>query len=177
MSPTYLQATLDQFTGLARASIYYKRLANTLANLKHRQINSVAPDFTLSRSNKTNFTLSTTRGSYTLIDFWASWCAPCRRAIPNWKKVYAKFYNKGFKIVSVSNDRDRNHWIKALEKEQMPWTQVIDEFPGNGDPSRVAELFGVPSLPFYVLIDKEGFVILSSGSEDAVAERLRNIFQ
>jgi thiol-disulfide isomerase/thioredoxin len=66
-----------------------------------------------------------------VIDFWASWCAPCRAQIPGLKTLYAKYHQKGFDIVSVSGDREWNAWQRALQIENMPWTQVIDEFPST----------------------------------------------
>lgn len=171
-----LHSTLDKFSGPAKTSVYYKELAGATVNLDHIQVNAIAPDFTLLKRDKTTFTLSATRGSYTLIDFWASWCAPCRSAIPHWKKVYSRYHQKGLNIVSVADDRYWNYWIKALGKEQMPWVQVIDEFPDNG-PGRVGELFALKTLPFYVLLDKEGNVILSSGDEDLVTKKIKDILQ
>lgn len=172
----YLNSILDMFSGPAKSSVYHKELANEAAKLSNIQTGSLAPDFTLLKTDKTTFTLSSTRGNYTLIDFWASWCIPCRKAIPEWKEVYAKYKDKGFTIVGVSTDRNWNDWIKALGKEQMPWEQVIDEFPNESDPALVKGLFGTNSLPYYVLLDKEGFVLLASGDKDLIIKKIEAIF-
>ncbi|NHA04371.1 AhpC/TSA family protein [Mucilaginibacter sp. HC2] len=171
----YLQSVLVQFSGAAKASAYYKDLADLTGNLKNNEANTVAPDFTLEKRDKTKFTLSTTRGGYTMIDFWASWCVPCRAAIPNWKKVYAKYHPKGFNMVSVSIDDSWKNWLPALDKEKMPWVQVIDERSSKYSKGKVSELFPSPTIPFYVLLDKEGKVLLASGDEEAMNKKLAEV--
>jgi thiol-disulfide isomerase/thioredoxin len=109
-------------------------------------------------------------------DFWASWCVPCRKGIPYWKKVYGKYHHQGFDIVSIADDRNSKDWIKALDEEKMPWIQVIDEFPSKGLPARVGELYAVRSMPFFVLLDKKGKVIIASDDENAVTKKLEEIF-
>jgi thiol-disulfide isomerase/thioredoxin len=177
LSLSYLDSILNRFSGAATSSIYYKQLADKVINLKNIQPNSLAPDFTLQKRDKSTFTLSSTRRNFTLIDFWASWCVPCRKAIPAWKEVYAQYKDKGLVIVSVSNDRDWNEWIKALNNEQMPWIQVIDEFPAEDQPAVVAELYPSITIPFYVLLDKEGKVILASGEEDIMRKKIEEVFR
>ncbi|MDB5229776.1 MAG: AhpC/TSA family protein [Chitinophagaceae bacterium] len=176
VSLTYLKSTLQKFSAATHASGYYRKLQEIAASLEQIQINSLAPDFALLLQDKTRFTLSENKG-YTLIDFWASWCAPCRSAIPELKKIYTKFHSKGLNIVGVSNDRSWNDWNEALDKEQMPWPQAIDEFPNKNEPSRVSVLYGFKSLPFYVLIDKDGKVILSSKDENIMSKKIEEIFQ
>jgi len=167
----YLQAILKQFSAPATASVYYKQLAVIATNLENIQPNSSAPDFTLLKRDKTYFSLSTTRGYYTIIDFWATWCIPCRRAIPHLKKIYAKYHPKGLVIVSISNDRNWNAWQVALKKEQMPWIQVIDKFPNKNQPGTVAELYGCKALPLYILLDKEGKIMLTTGNPDELVKK------
>lgn len=177
VTPSYLDVTLSRFSGPARSSSYYKKLADIASKLKQLQPNSLAPDFTLLKQDKSSFTLSSTRGNYTLIDFWASWCVPCRKAIPAWKEVYAKYKDKGLIMVSVSNDRDWADWIKALNKEQMPWIQVIDEFPDPNKPAVVSELYPNSSMPYYVFLDKEGKVIIASDDEEEVRKKIEEVLQ
>jgi thiol-disulfide isomerase/thioredoxin len=171
----YLQSVLAQFSGAAKTSVYYKDLADLAGNLKNNEANSVAPDFTLQKRDKSKFTLSSTRGGYTMIDFWASWCVPCRGAIPNWKKVYAKYHPKGFNIVSVATGDSWKNWLLALDKEKMPWTQVIDKIPSEQSKDKVFDLFPSRSIPFYVLLDKEGKVLLASGDEEAMHKKIAEV--
>jgi len=177
IKPSYLDSVLHIFSGLAKSSIYYGELSNVALKFKNLKPNTPVPDFTLLQRNKTPFTLSSKKGNYILIDFWASWCAPCRKAIPVWKEIYSKYKNKGLTIISISDDRDWNDWIQALNKEQMPWTQLIDKFPDKNNPAIVAEKFGVKTLPFYVIIDKKGKMIISSGEQDIIKKKIEEIFE
>ena len=177
LSLEYVQSIVDKFSGLAKESVYYTQLIDAIGQLKQIQQNSVAPDFTLLNNNKIKFTLSSIRGYYTLIDFWASWCIPCRKAIPTWKKVYAQYYHKGLRMVSISSDANFNDWIQALNQEQMPWMQVIDEYSNENEPAKVAWLYSVSRLPFYVLVGADGKVILSSNEGDIITKKIEEIFK
>lgn len=174
---SYLDSVLNRFSGVATTSVYYKELSDIVNNLRSIQPGSLAPDFTLLQRDKSKFSLSSTRGNYVLIDFWASWCVPCRKAIPLWKEVYAKYRHKKFTIIGVSSDRRWNDWIKALNKEQMPWVQVIDEFPNENEPALITQSFGTNGLPFYVLLDNVGKVIVSSNNKDVVIKKIEEILQ
>jgi peroxiredoxin len=176
-SAIYLRSVINQFSGAAKASSYYDALTKQLSILTNMQVSKLAPDFTLPKRDKNKFRLSTTRGSIVMLDFWASWCVPCRKGIPNWKKVYAKYHHKGFNIISVSNDRNWNDWVRALDQEKMPWTQVIDEFPSQGSLAKVCELYAVGSMPFFVLLDEKGKVILASGDENIVTKKIEEILK
>jgi thiol-disulfide isomerase/thioredoxin len=173
---SYLDFTLKRFAGIATTSRYYKELAEIAHNLRNVQQEHFAPDFTLLQRDNSSFTLSSTRGKYTLIDFWASWCLPCRKAIPFWKELYFKYKDKGFAIVGVSGDRKLKDWTQALDDENMSWVQVIDKFPDESKPSIVTESFGIYSLPYYILLDKEGKVIISSNDKNIVNEKIEEIF-
>jgi len=172
-----LDNMLNKFTGDAKSSVYYQNLAASRAKLKAVQPGSIAPDFTLLKRDSTKFTLSSLRGKYTMIDFWASWCHPCRQAIPHWKAVYQKYHDKGFDIISVSDDSKWKLWIDAMDIEKMPWTQVCDEFPVKRMPARVGSLYMTTYIPFYVLLDKEGKILVYSGDEAKIDEKLTEIFE
>jgi len=96
------------------------------------------------------------RGSVLLIDFWASWCAPCRKQIPEIKKLYEKYKNKNLKILTISLDKSQEKWISALEKENMPWDNVIDNREFLSPITREYEIFSIPSS---YLIDDKGIII------------------
>ncbi|MDP4283615.1 MAG: TlpA disulfide reductase family protein [Bacteroidota bacterium] len=176
ITPSYLDSVLHIFCGLAKSSVYYDELSKVVLKLKNLRPHMPVPDFTLLQRNKSPFKLSSKKGNYILIDFWASWCAPCRKAIPFWKEIYSKYKNKGLTIISISDDKEWNDWINALNKEQMPWTQLIDKFPDKNNPAIVADKFGVKTFPFYVLIDKEGKTIISSGEQDIIKKKIEEIF-
>lgn len=174
----YLTAMLPKFSGQAIQSIYYKRLVEKRDALNKSSVNKTAPDFTLLKRDSTNFTLSSLRGNYVLLDFWASWCGPCRAAIPHWKEINTRYDAKGLKIVSVANNRSWNTWIEALDKEQMPWIQVVDDFSSKEQSgARVVNLFSSPSLPFYVLIDKAGKIVMSTGDEEKMTSKIETLMK
>lgn len=171
-----MQKMVADFQGEAKQSKYYKSLEDILAKRKAVMPGSIAPDFTLLKRDSSKFTLSSTRGKYMMIDFWASWCHPCRKAIPHWKEVYAKYHDKGFDIISVSDDNVWKNWFKAMDQEKMPWQQVCDEFPVKNMPARVGSLYMTTYIPFYVLLDKDGKILVYSGDEKKIDDKLKEVF-
>jgi thiol-disulfide isomerase/thioredoxin len=171
-----MQSMVANFQGQAKDSKYYKSLEDILAKRKAVMPGSIAPDFTLLKRDSSKLTLSSTRGKYMMIDFWASWCHPCRQAIPHWKGVYNKYHDKGFDIVSVSDDSRWKDWFKAMDQEKMPWTQVCDEFNIKNMPARVGTLYMTTYIPFYVLLDKDGKILVYSGDENKIDDKLKEIF-
>jgi thiol-disulfide isomerase/thioredoxin len=167
---------LNKFSGAAKQSAYYTTMLNDLNRKKKLLPGNMAPDFTLLQPNGNPLKLSSTRGKYVLIDFWASWCAPCRKAIPHLKELYAKYQPKGLEIISLSADQYDTSWKKALEQEKMPWLQVCDDFPVKFSPSVVGSMYEVRFLPFYVLVDKEGKILVYSGTKKDVAQKLEQLF-
>lgn len=115
-----------------------------------------APDFTLPDVNGTEVKLSSFRGKYLLVDFWASWCVPCRQENPNVVKAYNKYKDKNFTILGVSLDEKKDKWINAIEKDGLNWTQVSDLKQWN---SIVVPLYRIEGIPHNVLIDPNGIVI------------------
>lgn len=167
---------VNDLTGEALLTPYYTTVKNAADARTALLPGAVAPDFTLRRRDSSLFTLSASRGRYIMIDFWASWCHPCRQAIPHWKTVYNKYHEKGFDIVSVSDDSQKAAWYKALDQEKMPWTQVDDEFPVKNMPARIGTLYMTAYIPFYVLLDQQGKILLYTDKESEIDERLRQIF-
>lgn len=171
-----IDSILNKFNGDAQESVYYKRVASIQQKIKALLPGHFAPDFTLLKRDGSAFKLSTLRGNYSMIDFWASWCYPCRQAIPHWKKVYNKYHSKGFEIVSVSSDSRRADWCEAMDIDKMPWHQVCDEFPIKNRLSKVNALYMTPYIPFYVLLDKDGNILVYSGKEGDIDKKLKQIF-
>ncbi|SMD12491.1 TlpA disulfide reductase family protein [Pedobacter nyackensis] len=172
-----MDVILNKFKDEAKQSTYFRLLVSDVAKRKRVLPGEQAPDFTLLKRDSTSFALSSTKGKYVMIDFWASWCKPCREAIPHWKNVYAKYRDKGFEIVSVSNDSRWSDWFKAMDQEQMPWIQLCDEFPIKNMPAKVSTLYQIPSLPGYVLLDKEGKILVHTIEEKDIDQKLAEIFK
>ncbi len=117
---------------------------------------AIAPDFTLKTPNGEDLSLSSLRGKVVLIDFWASWCGPCRRENPNVRKLYRRFHYKGFEILGVSLDNDGNRWKGAIQADSLTWPHVSDL---RGWQSSAAQLYQVSSIPQTYLIDKDGRIM------------------
>ena len=123
---------------------------------KQKQLTGKAPDFTLPDLKGENVKLSDYKGKYLLIDFWASWCGPCMREMPNVVKLYKECKGKNFEIVGVSLDQKRDAWLNAVEKNKMKWIQVSDLKSWATLP---VKLCNVSAVPYTVLIDPQGKVI------------------
>jgi len=120
------------------------------------KVGTVIPEFKQNDENGKSVSISSLRGKYVLIDFWASWCGPCRAENPNVVKAYNAFKSKGFTILGVSLDQDKAKWIDAIKKDGLTWTHVSDlKFWNNA----VAQQFGIQSIPANFLIDRNGVII------------------
>lgn len=171
-----MKGLLSKFSGEAKSSAYYDILQKAADKRDALQPGNTAPDFTLLQRDSSAFTLSSLRGKYVLLDFWASWCVPCRKSIPHWKEVYQKYAPQGFEIVGITNDSRWSDWYKALDEEKMPWIQVADEFPRENMPARLATQYMIPYLPTYILLDKEGKILLHNASKEEIDGKLAGIF-
>lgn len=129
----------------------------------------IAPDFTVQDPGGSSWKLSDYRGKYVLIDFWASWCKPCRAAIPELTEVYNKYKDKGFTILGVSIDKNARDWINAVEADKVPWKQGSDV---QGEQGEVARLYRISYVPLLFLLDPEGRIIGGNDFEKVLADRL-----
>lgn len=155
-----------------------KALKKAIDQSKVTAIGAIAPDFTQNDVNGNPVKLSSLRGKYVLVDFWASWCGPCRQENPNVVRVYNKYKNKKFTILGVSLDREsgKNDWLTAIKNDGLTWTQVSDlKFWGN----QAAVLYFVGSIPSNFLLDPNGKIIAKdlrgSDLENKLSELLGKI--
>ncbi|NOU59318.1 TlpA family protein disulfide reductase [Marinifilum caeruleilacunae] len=133
----------------------------------------VAPDFSFpTKSGDRTYGPKDFRGKYVLIDFWASWCGPCRQEIPHLKKEYEKYHDKGLEMLSVSIDQSKNAWMKAMRKEKMPWPQV--QAPKAG--KEIMKEYQFSGIPFIVLLDKEGKIVGKNLRGEKLEKLLESIF-
>ncbi len=169
---------LDSIFGLLDSSLEKSKYTQTLKKkieiLKSVAIGKVAPDFTLPDTSGTEVSLKSFRGKYLLVDFWASWCGPCRRENPNNVKLYKKYKNKGFEILGVSLDKKRDNWIKAIKDDGLTWPQVSDLKYWQ---SEAGKLYGVSSIPYTVLLDKEGVIIAKGLRGEKLDEKVAELIK
>ncbi len=162
-------------------SLYAKYPTNPFVQAFHSQftkrvtidVGSESVEIDLPNPKGENVKLSSFRGKYVLIDFWASWCAPCRAESPKLVELYKKYKDKGFEIFSVSMDNSKEKWIKAIEDDGLTWTHVSDLKGWKSEPAKV---YGVRGIPYTVLLDKEGVVINMGLRGESLKSRLAEIF-
>ncbi len=150
-----LEAVFYAFTPKVQNCFLAKRIKDEIQALNAIKPGNVAPEFTLKNPAGEEFSLASLKGKYVILDFWASWCGPCRASIPGVKELYAKYKDKGLEIVGVSCDRNPEDWKKALEEEQLPWINLIDV----QDADRAATKYAVHYIPSMFLLDQEGKMI------------------
>ena len=158
----------------AMSSYYGKQLSDLVKALKVTAIGAEAPDFTLSDTSGNPVSLSSYRGKLVLVDFWASWCGPCRRENPNVVKAYAKFHPKGLEILGVSLDQKHDKWVAAIEKDNLSWQHVSD-LKGWGNV--VGKQYAVRAIPGNFLIDKDGKIIAKNLHGDDLDKKLAEVLE
>lgn len=134
--------------------LYFRKLIDKKKSIT---VGSMAPAFTLKDTGNTSVSLSSFKGKYVLLDFWASWCGPCRQESANLVNIYRKNSTKGFTIVSVSLDESKDSWMKAIRKDKLgAWTHLSDLKGWN---NKVANIYGIDQIPTSLLIGKDGRII------------------
>ena len=134
-------------------------------------IGRVAPDFSLPDRNGKSVSLANYKGKYVLIDFWASWCVPCRKAIPELRQLYDKYKSQSFELLSISLDNRKESWLAAMDQDKHTWTSLGD---GKGFQSPVAAIYGVKAIPYTIMINKNGKVLARNPSLGTIEEILLN---
>lgn len=159
-----------QFSEKAKKS-YYGQLADTELNPKSLVGTNVS-NFALNDKDGKGFNVKDIIAGkkYILIDFWASWCAPCRKEIPNLKTAYTTYSDKGFEILSISIDKDPKAWQKALGQENMQWHNLLDD-------NKVSNAFNVKTIPATYLVDSKGVIISDNLRGEALEEKLKELLK
>lgn len=138
------------------------------------KIGSEVPEIALPLPNNEIAKLSSLRGKYVLLDFWASWCKPCRMESPNLVKAYTKYNTKGFEIYQVSLDNNKDNWLKAVQQDNLFWKNHVSDLLMWKSP--LCQEFGIFQIPMNYLIDKDGLVIAQNLRGEALDEKLEEIF-
>lgn len=155
-------------------NVFFDQFANNVAQYKREvRAGMEAPEIELPSPEGDMVALSSLRGNYVLIDFWAAWCKPCRVENPNLVRIYEKYRDDNFEIFGVSLDRTHENWVEAIAQDNLPWAQVSDLQYWQ---SAAAQLYNVTAIPHTVLLDPDGIVIATKLRGKPLEDKLASIF-
>jgi thiol-disulfide isomerase/thioredoxin len=172
---SFWDSTLIKYRDNFSYNSYFKSFEKKVNKIKSVSFGSVAPEIILSDTAGKDIALSSLRGRYVLLDFWAGWCGPCRMENPNILKNYLKYKDKGFEVYQVSLDRSRSDWVNAIKKDNLIWYNVSDL---KYFKSEAASIYNIDRIPKGFLLDPNG-VIIAQDTElrgNRLGEKLNEIF-
>jgi thiol-disulfide isomerase/thioredoxin len=174
----YLETYIKLDEGLYKkypTSGYIKSFHESVSSQKKLAIGTPAPEITMKTTDDKTLSLSSLKGKVVLVDFWASWCGPCRAENPNVVKAYNKYKSKGFDIFSVSLDKDKDKWIAAIAKDGLSWKSHVSDFMHWQSP--VVQLYNFNGIPYNVLLDKKGNIIAKNLRGEDLEKKLEEVLK
>lgn len=166
-------------TSSIQKSFYGNNINNSIIKQENLQIGMPAPDFVQVDLNGNQISLKNFRGKYILLDFWASWCIPCRAEHPYLKEAYAKYHSKGFVIIGFSMDGTENKkaWLDAIKKDDLPWIQLCDFKVWNSEVISEYNYLGGKGIPANFLINSEGLIVAKDLRGDDLEKKLTELIK
>lgn len=188
MAPVPLDQFVEPLTSLAKRFPKHKAIADALTYVKAKSqaaqtqaqpgskpaVGDMAPELTMNDVNDKPFSLSQLQGKYVLIDFWASWCGPCRGENPNVVAAYNQFKDKNFTVLGVSLDKSKEAWLTAIKEDKLTWQHISDLKYWS---SAAVPLYGLDGIPYNVLIDPQGKIIAANLRESALQVKLAEVLK
>lgn len=169
LEPEDVEPKFNQLAKNVRSSFAGQAFAKRLEAAKKTAVGQPAMEFSQKDVDGKEVSLASFRGKYVLIDFWASWCGPCRAENPNVVKAYSKYKDKGFDILSVSLDDKKDKWLAAIEVDKLTWTHVSDL---KGWSNAAAELYSIRAIPQNLLIDPNGRIVAKNLRGELLEKKL-----
>lgn len=163
-----------KFSKEIKNTYYGQKIHEYITLNKNLKICDKYADFSEQNTQGENIKLSDFKGKVVLLEFWGSWCGPCREGNPELVKIYNEFQQKGFEILGVAAETDKEQWLKAIETDKLPWANVTDF---NSDKNQAALIYGIYQYPSNFLIDRNGIIIAKDLRGEALKNKLEEIFK
>ncbi|MFI2744314.1 thioredoxin-like domain-containing protein [Zhouia sp. PK063] len=171
--PNVAENQFNQFSDTIKQTPLADKVWKKIDLAKKTSVGQKAMNFTQETVDGISFSLTSLKGKYVLVDFWASWCVPCRMENPNVVKAYQEYKNQNFEIVGVSLDEKKKNWEAAIKKDGLPWIHVSDL---KGWKNAVAQQYGISAVPQNLLIDPDGIIIAKNLRGEDLASKLSELF-
>jgi len=168
-----LEKSLALFDTTLNRLAYIQELKEVIKIKRSVEIGKAAIDFSGTSPDGKEIKLSDFRGNYLLVDFWAAWCAPCRKENPNVVKAYKQFHEKGFNILGVSLDKKKEDWLKAIETDGLIWSHISDLKFWDSEPARI---YGIRNIPSNVLFDPNGIIVARNLRGEELIKKLQELY-